>query len=149
MHRTSPLTSLIRVALIGLALMLCATAADAKGHRNHPPATELTDTEEAAARAEIAAAKRDGQRARAKLKALRAQRTANKAALRAAKAQHKANEAAFMVQCIDERTGPDGGVDEEDAQVLCADALAERRASAARCKLVGTKDADGNLDCPR
>jgi membrane protein involved in colicin uptake len=118
---TSPTASLIRAALIGLALTIGATSVDAAPRKARPAATELTSAEETAVRAELAAAKRAGIRARAKLKALKARGAADKAATRAERAARKAKAAAWLVDCIDERTGPVGGIDEEDAAVVCAD----------------------------
>lgn len=114
MHRTNPLSSLIRIALVGLTLAICAASVDA-APKHRPPAVELTDTEEAAARAEIAKAKADGKRARSRLKLLKAQRSATKAQKRADKAKARTAKLVSLQVCLDGHAD----LDDEDAMAAC------------------------------
>lgn len=109
--------SLIRIALIAFGLTVAAASVDAApAKRYRQPTTELTDAEEATARAEIAKAKADGKRARNKLKLLKAQRSAAKAQQRADKAKTKAQRIATLQACLDSHTD----LDDEDAQAACS-----------------------------
>jgi hypothetical protein len=114
MHRSNPLASLIRIALVGLTLTIAAASVDAA------PRKTTTTTEEAAVKQQL-------KDARVRTKAAKARIRALKAKTRLAKALEKAEDAEFEATCIEERTGPVGGLLIEDAAIQCADALAARK----------------------